>query len=84
MNRNLKRIDKTIYETNLKFILKKLDQVLDSDPIDTRTALISINQLYFFMINSGFLNDIYMDMFIRLNGMKILRKVQNFIFNSKN
>lgn len=77
------RVDETIYKVNIEFLLRKLDEVQESDPIDTKSALLAINQLYYFMLNSGFLNAIYMEMFIKLKGMRVLRSFQNFIFGNK-
>lgn len=43
----------------------------------------TLNRLYFYMINSGTLADIYLSVFIKLGGMAVLRGFQEYCIAGK-
>ena len=43
----------------------------------------TLNRLYFYMMSSGSLNDIYMSVFIKQGGMAVLRAFQEYLLGNK-
>ena len=51
--------------------------------LNIHIIMTTLNRLYFYLINSGSLVDIYLSVFIKNEGMIALRKFQEFCINYK-
>ncbi len=61
-----------------------MQQIVDGEvKLRSKMVLMSVNQLYEYLITSGSISVIYMNIFIKFNGMITLRKFQDFIIVNK-
>ncbi len=61
-----------------------MKKAIKNENINTNEVKITTDKLYGYLITSGYLNPIYMNIFIKLEGMEILSKFQEKCISNKN
>ena len=81
---NIKSLENSAYEVNIKFLLQSMDRISkEEEKLHSKKVVTIMNQLYTFMISSGSISPIYMNLFIKLNGMVSLRRFQDYCIVNK-
>lgn len=77
-------ISLSVYEVNIDFILKSMEEFIKAEKkLISKKMVLVMNQLYIYLINSGSISPIYMNLFIKKDGMVVLRRFQDFCIVNK-
>lgn len=73
-----------MYEANVKLALTHLNRIMEvSAVVNIQLLMTTLNRLYYFLVNSGALTSVYLATFIKLGGMSVLRRLQEYCIGAR-